>query len=75
MTMAIVAECEGADGRRVRARLTTPEAYAFTGVVAAAIAARVAAGEHEPGFQTPARLFGPDFVLGLPGVAREDCDA
>jgi short subunit dehydrogenase-like uncharacterized protein len=75
MTMAIVAECEGPDGRRVRARLTTPEAYAFTGVVAAAIAARVAAGEHEPGFQTPARLFGPDFVLGLPGVAREDCDA
>jgi short subunit dehydrogenase-like uncharacterized protein len=75
MTMAIVAECEGADGRRVRARLTTPEAYAFTGAVAAAITARVAAGEHEAGFQTPARLFGPDFVLTLPGVAREDCDA
>jgi short subunit dehydrogenase-like uncharacterized protein len=25
-----------------------------------------------PGFQTPAKAFGPDFVLGLPGVARED---
>jgi len=75
LAMAIVAECEDDGGRRASARLTTPEAYAFTGVVAAAIAARVASGDYEAGFQTPARLFGPDFVLTLPGVHREDLDA
>ncbi len=72
--MTIVAECENGR-RRARARLTTPEAYDFTGVTAAAIAMRVLGGDREPGFQTPARLFGPDFVLGLPGVVREDLDA
>ena len=72
--MAIVAEAEDGRGRRMRARLTTPEAYAFTGIVAAAIAARVLEGNLEPGFQTPARLFGPDFVLSLPGVSRCDLE-
>ena len=73
--MTVIAECSDGNGRTVRARLTTPEAYDFTGVTAAAIAARVAAGEVEPGFQTPARLFGADFVLGFAGVRREDCDS
>lgn len=72
--MTVVAECSDGNGRTVRSRLTTPEAYDFTGVTAAAIAARVAAGEAEPGFQTPARLFGADFVLDFAGVRREDCD-
>lgn len=72
--MTVVAECSDGNGRTVRARLTTPEAYELTGVTAAAIAARVASGEAEPGFQTPARLFGADFVLGFAGVRREDCD-
>ena len=26
----------------------------------------------EPGFQTPGRHFGPDFVLSVAGVVRED---
>ncbi len=73
-SMGIVVEVEDGRGGRARARLTTPEAYAFTGIAAAAIAARAQAGEYEPGFQTPARLFGPDFVLSLPGVAREDLE-
>jgi len=73
-TMTVIAECSDGNGRTARARLTTPEAYDFTGVTAAAIAKRVAAGEAEPGFQTPARLFGADFVLGFAGVRREDCD-
>jgi len=72
--MTIVAEAENGDGRRVRARLTTPEAYDFTGTTAAAIARRVCAGEHEAGFQTPGRVFGPDFVLGFAGVSRHDLD-
>ena len=74
-TMSVVAEVDGVDGGRARARLTTPEAYDFTGVSAAAIAVRVLAGDVEVGFQTPARLFGADFVLTLPGVTREDLAA
>lgn len=73
--MTVVAEVEDGNGGRVRARLTTPEAYDFTGVTAAAIAARVVAGDAEPGFQTPARMFGADFVTTFPGVRREDLDA
>ena len=54
------------------ARLHTPEAYGFTGVTAAAIAARVLEGDVKPGFATPAGLFGADFVTALEGVVRED---
>lgn len=68
----IVAEVEG-EGQEVRrSRLQTPDSYSFTGVTAAAIARRVLEGDFEPGFQTPARVYGPDFVLALPGVSRED---
>jgi short subunit dehydrogenase-like uncharacterized protein len=74
VSMAIVAEVESDRGGRARARLTTPEAYDFTGAIAAAIARRVQAGEYESGFQTPARFFGADFVLSIPGVARQDLE-
>ncbi|MGO9833618.1 MAG: saccharopine dehydrogenase family protein [Polyangiaceae bacterium] len=64
---------EASDGRqRVRARLVTPEAYTLTGIVGAAVAERVLCGAVEPGFQTPAALFGADFVLSMPGVTRVD---
>ena len=68
----VVVEAEDAHGRIVRSRLRTPEAYSFTALTAAAIAGRVLAGDLEPGFQTPARIYGPDFVLSIPGVLRED---
>lgn len=72
--MTCVVEVEDAAGAKARARLTTPEAYAFTGTTAGTIAARVLGGDFEPGFQTPGRVFGPDFVLPLAGVAREDLE-
>ena len=74
VSMTVVAEIEDTAGRRGRARLTTGEAYDFTGTAAATIAARVLIGDREPGFQTPARLLGPDFVLALPGVSRCDVE-
>jgi short subunit dehydrogenase-like uncharacterized protein len=61
-----------ARGRRVRARIVTPEAYTFTGIAGAAIVERVLGGAAVPGFQTPASLLGPDFVLSLPGVERQE---
>ena len=33
---------------------------------------RVLAGATKPGFQTPSLAFGPDFILGVEGVSRED---
>jgi short subunit dehydrogenase-like uncharacterized protein len=72
VTMVVVAEAEDARGRRAVSRLRTPEAYTFTATTATAIARRVLAGDVEPGFQTPGRHFGPELVLALPAVTRED---
>jgi short subunit dehydrogenase-like uncharacterized protein len=59
-------------GGRAAARQSGPEGYTFTALAALAAAARVLRGEAAPGFQTPAKAFGPDFVLEIPGVTRED---
>jgi short subunit dehydrogenase-like uncharacterized protein len=67
-----VAEAEDRSGQRVRSRLLTPDHYTFTAATALAIVERVLAGELAAGFQTPARVYGADFVLGLAGVVRED---
>jgi short subunit dehydrogenase-like uncharacterized protein len=68
----IVAEAEDRYRRCVRARLHSPHGYTFTQLSALAIAERVLAGEVRAGFQTPAGVYGPDFVLSLEGVRRED---
>ena len=68
----VVAEATDGRGGHAAARLRTPEIYTFTGMAGAAVARRVLRGDVELGFQTPARLFGPDFVLGFRGVSRED---
>jgi hypothetical protein len=33
---------------------------------------RILAGQSTPGFATPSRAFGADFVLEIPGVTRTD---
>jgi len=68
----LVAVAGDAAGRRAASRLRTPESYTFTASAALAIVERVLAGELRSGFQTPAGMYGADFVLGLPGVVRED---
>jgi short subunit dehydrogenase-like uncharacterized protein len=59
-------------GQTVVSRLRGPDGYTFTARAALATADRVIAGEAPPGFQTPSTAYGPDFVLGLEGVHRED---
>jgi short subunit dehydrogenase-like uncharacterized protein len=71
----IVAEVEDRSGRRLSALLYTPEPYSLTAATSAAIAARVLSGDFEPGFETPARVFGADYILSFPGVRREDSPA
>ena len=71
-SVTVVAEVEDEDGSYIRSRLRTPEAYTMTALAALAVTQRVLAGDLEPGFETPARVYGPDFVLSLPGVERQD---
>jgi short subunit dehydrogenase-like uncharacterized protein len=68
----IVAEAESPYRKTVTARLYTPNVYTFTYVSVIDIAERVLRGEVRPGFQTPAAVYGPDFILGFNGVRRED---
>jgi short subunit dehydrogenase-like uncharacterized protein len=68
----IVIEVEDARGHRAVSRQQTPGAYTFTAMVAPVIAARALAGDVEPGFQTPGRVYGADFPLSFDGVIRED---
>jgi len=58
-----------AAGRRVTGRLQGPEAYRFTAMTAAAILGEVQKGRAEPGFKTPAQVFGSRFLDGFEGVA------
>ena len=53
-------------------RLSGPESYALTVLTALAAVEQVLAGGATPGFQTPSRAFGADFILGIPGVIRTD---
>ncbi len=68
----IVAEAEDAWRRVSRARLTTADGYDFTALAAVAIAERIIGGDFEPGYQTPARVYGADFVLRIEGTTRID---
>lgn len=71
-SLVFVAEVEDCAGRRRASRMRTPEAYTFTERIAPRIAARVLRGDREPGFQTPARVYGADLALDVAGVTRED---
>ena len=59
-------------GGRAVSRLHGPEGYTFTTLTALASVEKVLSGSAPPGFQTAAKAYGPDFVLGVEGVARED---
>jgi short subunit dehydrogenase-like uncharacterized protein len=57
-----VVEVTSTDGDVVRSVLDTVNGYTFTAAAAAEAGRRVLAGEHRPGFQTPAMLFGSGFA-------------
>jgi short subunit dehydrogenase-like uncharacterized protein len=65
-------EAEDAAGHKVVSRLRGPEGYTMTVRAALAVVERVLAGESAPGFQTPSKLYGPDFILGLESIVRTD---
>jgi len=63
---------EDAAGRSASALLHGPDGYLLTARSALAIVRRVLDGDAPIGFQTPSRAYGPDFVLSIEGVSRED---
>jgi len=54
-----------------QARLTCAEGYTLTAFFAWHIAQKVVAGPAPPGFQTPAKAYGPDLILEMEGSERE----
>jgi short subunit dehydrogenase-like uncharacterized protein len=66
------AEASDDAGARATARLFGPEGYELTVRTAIECVGRVLRGDARPGFQTPSRAFGPDVVLAVAGVRRED---
>lgn len=67
---AVWGEVRDGHGNRKEALLRGPDAYYFTMVTALSILKDVLAGNVLPGFQTPAGVFGEDYVLQFEGVER-----
>jgi short subunit dehydrogenase-like uncharacterized protein len=63
---------EDDEGRGAESRIAGPNGYQLTAYSALLILQRVLANGAKPGFQTPSKAFGADFVLQIPGVTRED---
>ena len=64
---------EVTDGTKtVRAKLRTPEAYYLTALTSVEIMKRILSNDLKPGFQTPSKVYGADFILQFAGVQRDD---
>jgi short subunit dehydrogenase-like uncharacterized protein len=70
----VYGEALDGEGNKVASRLQGPEGYDFTVATALKIAERIIAGHAPRGFQTPAKAYGADMVLEIPGVTREDVE-
>ena len=71
----LVGQARNDQGQTVRSRMRTPEGYSLTAASAFDVARRVAAGDIKPGFQTPSRVFGADYILRFDGVTCEDLNS
>jgi short subunit dehydrogenase-like uncharacterized protein len=67
-------EARDAAGRTMTARVRVPNGYTVTTDAAVAIARRLLESAAAPGFTTPARLMGADFVTRLPGATQISVD-
>jgi short subunit dehydrogenase-like uncharacterized protein len=65
-------EVTDATAGKAVSRLHGPDGYTFTVLTALAVVERVLSGHAPVGFQTPAKAYGPEFVLTVPGVERTD---
>ena len=67
-------EVVDAAGERRVTRLRTPEGYTLTALSTLAIVEKVLSGQLTPGFQTPSLAYGPDLIMEIEGVVREDAE-
>jgi len=67
----MVAEALDAWRRPTRLRMRTIDGYTLSAMTGEAAVRRVLGGDWRPGFQTPGRMFGGEFILGL-GCAALD---
>jgi short subunit dehydrogenase-like uncharacterized protein len=65
-------EVQNPAGKSHSSRLRGPEGYTLTALTSLLVIERVLAGQVKAGFQTPSKMFGPDLILEVPGVVRED---
>jgi short subunit dehydrogenase-like uncharacterized protein len=65
-------EATDPSGQQGVSRLRGPDGYTVTVRTALAVVERVLAGQAEPGFQTPSRMYGADFILGIEGMVLQD---
>ena len=64
---------EVTDGKKtIHTNLRTPEAYYLTALTSVEIMKRILSSDFKPGFQTPSKVYGADFILQFNGVQRED---
>jgi short subunit dehydrogenase-like uncharacterized protein len=68
----IWAQAEDETGLCAESRMRTPEGYTLTARTAVEVVRRVLAGNAPAGFQTPSQAYGPDWILELDGVQRQD---
>ncbi|MFK7974744.1 MAG: trans-acting enoyl reductase family protein [Halioglobus sp.] len=59
-------------GETFSAEMITPEPYRLTFHSTLIIANKILAGQWSPGFQTPAKMYGSELALEIPGVTRRD---
>ena len=69
------AEVTNQNGERVSAWLSGPEVYDITAHAALIIAEKVKQGAVNPGFQTPAGMYGAGLVKEIPGVVVHEAEA
>lgn len=65
--MSIWGEVTNARGEKVERVITTGNAYLFTADASVACVKKALSGTLQPGYQTPARVFGADFLFEIPG--------
>ena len=70
-SFVMVAEALDAWRRPRRLRMRSLDGYSASVATAAAAIERVLSGAWSPGFQTPAKIFGPDFVFAVGAAVLE----
>jgi short subunit dehydrogenase-like uncharacterized protein len=65
-------EIRNARGVTMVSRIRAPQGYTLTADTAVRCAMRVLGGDVRAGFQTPARMWGADFILEANDVVRSD---